>query len=99
MTDGSNNEQGSNEQGRAYREDDPTNPLGLSLPELERDKLGAAGGTPFEPMPGRRMREYMVLPPAFAADAELMRAWLARAFRHTAKLPAKPVRAAARRRA
>src|SRR5207248_2604784 len=34
----------------------------LRLSEGDRAALRAAGGTPFEPMPGRPMREYIAVP-------------------------------------
>ena len=46
----------------------------VRLPDAERDELAAAGGTPFAPMPGRPMREYLVLPPDTAARSSGRRA-------------------------
>ena len=34
------------------------------LSEQERAKVAKAGAKPFEPMPGRPMKEYVVIPPA-----------------------------------
>lgn len=47
------------------------------------------GGREFEPMPGRAMGGYTVLPAEAAADADALRPWLERAFRAAAALPPK----------
>lgn len=59
----------------------------LRLGEPDRAKLAGEGGAPFEAMPGRRMREYMVLQPALSAEANGLQAWLACAFRFTPRCP------------
>jgi TfoX/Sxy family transcriptional regulator of competence genes len=51
----------------------------VRLPDDQRAELAAAGGTSFEPMPGRPMREYLVLPPAVAGDPDAAEPWLVRA--------------------
>jgi TfoX/Sxy family transcriptional regulator of competence genes len=61
----------------------------LRLPEDARAELSAAGGTPFEPMPGRPMREYLALPPAVVDDPASLDAWLDRGLAYTESLPAK----------
>lgn len=48
-----------------------------------------AGGLPFEPMPGRAMSGYTILPAAVAADPDALRSWLERAFRAASELPPK----------
>ncbi|HYM62290.1 MAG TPA: TfoX/Sxy family protein [Thermoanaerobaculia bacterium] len=61
----------------------------LRLPEAERLALQKIGGKPFEPMPGRPMREYVVAPATtVAATAELVR-WLKKAHAYAASLPPK----------
>jgi TfoX/Sxy family transcriptional regulator of competence genes len=73
----------------------------MRLPEKERDRfLELAGAHPFEPMPGRVMREYVVAPDALADEPRAVRSWLTKAFRYASSLPAKPSRkgGAARRR-
>jgi len=58
----------------------------------ERD----AGMTPFEPMPGRLMREYMILPAAALRDPDVLDEWLRRSVEFVGSLPpkeAKPKRA------
>ena len=64
----------------------------VRLPDAERDELAAAGGTPFEPMPGRPMREYLVMPPAMADDPTAAAPWLTRALDHASGLPPKKKR-------
>jgi TfoX/Sxy family transcriptional regulator of competence genes len=51
----------------------------IRLPDDARTALAEAGGTPFEVMPGRPMREYLVLPATLASDPAAMRPWLERA--------------------
>jgi TfoX/Sxy family transcriptional regulator of competence genes len=60
----------------------------IRLPDEGREELTAAGGTPFEPMPGRPMREYLVLPGAVLADPGALESWLERARAYTEGLPA-----------
>lgn len=71
--------------------------LMLRLPEEERSRLlSAEGWQPFEPMPGRVMREYLTLPAEIAEDSEQAGTWLQRSADYTRGLPAKPVKAARR---
>ena len=64
----------------------------VRLPDAERAELAAAGGTAFEPMPGRPMREYLVLPPSLAGDPAVATPWVTRALDHVAGLPPKAKR-------
>jgi hypothetical protein len=64
----------------------------VRLPDDPRTELAAAGGTAFEPMPGRPMREYLVMPAAMAADAEAAQPWLTRALEYAQQLPPKAKR-------
>jgi TfoX/Sxy family transcriptional regulator of competence genes len=64
----------------------------VRLPDDQRSQLAAAGGTPFEPMPGRPMREYLVLPPAIAADPAAAEPWVRRALAYVETLPPKKKR-------
>lgn len=76
------------------------------LPERDRDHLiASAGALPFEPMPGRRMKEYVVLPQAIVESPRVFANWLAKAADYAAataksapgkKTPKKPGRAAAK---
>lgn len=52
-------------------------------------ELAAAGGTAFEPMPGRPMRSYLALPEAIRADDEQLDAWLGRALATVRAMPSK----------
>jgi TfoX/Sxy family transcriptional regulator of competence genes len=64
----------------------------IRLPDKARAELAAAGGAPFEPMPGRPMREYLVIPGAVLADADALQSWLERSRAYTEALPAKTKR-------
>lgn len=61
----------------------------LRLAEADRAELLAAGGAVFEPMPGRPMKGFAVLPAATLTDDAALGRWLARAIDHAASLPAK----------
>jgi TfoX/Sxy family transcriptional regulator of competence genes len=61
----------------------------VRLPDAERATLAGEGGTPFEPMPGRAMREYVVLPAAWRGDPDRVREWAARSLEWAVELPAK----------
>lgn len=63
--------------------------LMLRLDEAGRAEATSLGGRPFEPAPGRAMKEYVALPPAVVADAEATRAWVSRAAEYAASLPPK----------
>lgn len=66
--------------------------LFVRLGESERQRLlREPDACPFEPMPGRRMTEYVVVPDPLA-NRNLAK-WLTRALRYTASLPPKPPRA------
>ena len=50
------------------------------LGEADRENaMTRHGATPFEPMPGRRMREYVVLPERIFAYPAALRDWIAKA--------------------
>jgi TfoX/Sxy family transcriptional regulator of competence genes len=53
------------------------------------DRLLAAGGAPFSPMPGRSMKGWASLPPEVVADDEALEPWLERSFAFAGSLPAK----------
>jgi len=61
----------------------------LRLSEDERAEVTAAGGRPFEPMPGRAMKEYVALPPDMMADRNVARLWVRKAAAYAASLPPK----------
>jgi hypothetical protein len=53
----------------------------------------AAGGRVFEPMAGRPMREYVVLPEIWRGDVPRIEEWAARALDHADELPPKQPKA------
>ena len=59
----------------------------IRLPEGARAELSALGATPFEPMPGRPMREYLSMPPPLIADPAALAAWLERALAGVLAMP------------
>jgi hypothetical protein len=61
----------------------------VRLAEPDRAALVAKGGHVFEPMPGRPMREYVVLPKAVLRDRRALADWIRRGLAHTAAVPAK----------
>ena len=66
----------------------------LRLEESDRRRLLAVkGAAPFEPMPGRPMREYVVVPPAFIAAPVKLRAWVKRALEYAFEMPVKAPKA------
>ena len=67
--------------------------LVLRLGEPHRATLLAAGGSDFEPMPGRKMTGYVLMPPAWRGKAKQAEGWVAAALEATAKLPAKQPKA------
>ena len=67
-------------------------PVGLALKLSVEDRetlLEQPDAALFEPMPGRKMRQYVVLPPATASAEDGLREWLGRAYRYAASLPPK----------
>ena len=61
----------------------------VRLSEADRAEASALGATPFEPMPGRPMREYVCLPEVILGQPKELAAWLERARAKAASLPAK----------
>jgi TfoX/Sxy family transcriptional regulator of competence genes len=62
-------------------------------PEDRAALLAHAGARLFEPMPGRRMREYVVVPPKIVRTKAALRRWLAQASAYTGSLPPKTAKA------
>jgi TfoX/Sxy family transcriptional regulator of competence genes len=55
----------------------------LRLPESDRtEMMKIKGARIFEPMPGRQMREYVVVPAALVDSHEALRPWIARALQY-----------------
>jgi TfoX/Sxy family transcriptional regulator of competence genes len=62
----------------------------LRLPDEERSEfLRLKGAKPFEPMPGRVMREYVVVPSVLLRAPEQFRPWVEKALAYASSLPAK----------
>jgi len=62
----------------------------IRLPDDARAELLALpGARPFEPMTGRPMKGYAVLPDDVVADQERLAAWVRRAIDHATTLPPK----------
>jgi TfoX/Sxy family transcriptional regulator of competence genes len=66
----------------------------VRLSESDRaDAVKRAGAKPFEPTPGRGMKEYVELPASVIADSPGLRRWLERGITYVAGLPRKPAKA------
>lgn len=62
----------------------------VRVSEPDRDALlELPGAHPFEPMPGRSMGRYVVLPPEVAANDDAIDPWLDRAIAFTRSMPPK----------
>src|SRR5947209_2552382 len=59
------------------------------LAEDARERALRSGAKPFEPMPGRPMKEYVVVPAADVAKPAALAKWIALAHGHAATLPEK----------
>ena len=67
----------------------------VRLPAERRQTLIASGGgAQFEPMPGRPMREYVVLPASVVEEGQTLAAIVAEAFAFGASMPAKETKRA-----
>jgi TfoX/Sxy family transcriptional regulator of competence genes len=68
--------------------------LFVRLSEADRAQLAATvpEARALEPMPGRPMREYIVLPPAVYQDEGAFNYWVDRALQHARSLPPKLVK-------
>jgi TfoX/Sxy family transcriptional regulator of competence genes len=64
----------------------------IRLPEDAQAELAGMGATQFEPMPGRPMRGFLIVPPSLVADQAALIPWLERARAHVLSLPPKPGR-------
>jgi TfoX/Sxy family transcriptional regulator of competence genes len=62
----------------------------LRLPEEQRiEFLRLKGAKQFEPMPGRVMREYVVVPKGLLNAPEQLRSWVEKSLAYVSSLPAK----------
>jgi len=66
----------------------------VRLPEGAQRELLRQGATPFEPMPGRPMRGWVLLPPSIERDTLALSKWLQQAFEHAMTLPPKSSKSA-----
>jgi TfoX/Sxy family transcriptional regulator of competence genes len=67
-------------------------PVGLALKLSEQDRetlLAQPGAKPFEPMPGRKMRQYALLPPALQSTQGELLKWIGKSYEYAATLPPK----------
>lgn len=65
------------------------NRMFVRLPEPGKIELIKLGGRPFEPMPGRPMKEYVEVPPALLRSQHALAGWVRRAFDYASSLPPK----------
>ena len=63
--------------------------LFVRLSDADGATLMREGGSDFEPMPGRAMKGYTVVPEGWMADTEGSARWVEAAFRFTVALPIK----------
>jgi len=61
----------------------------LRLPEGSRAELLKMNARIFEPMPGRPMREYVIVPPSLLRDRNKLSAWVKKALEYGSSLPPK----------
>jgi len=61
----------------------------VRLSEPDRQAAARDGAQPFEPMPGRPMREYVVVPDRVRESSSDLRAWLEKAHAYARSLPPK----------
>lgn len=63
----------------------------LRLSENDRKEILSRSdeASPFEPIKGKRMKEYMTLPDSILKDSDELREWLSRSYTYVSSLPAK----------
>lgn len=61
----------------------------LRLSEADRESMAKEGGSPFEPMPGRAMSEYMTIPPKWRSQPKTVLGWVRRSLEFSGQLPPK----------
>jgi hypothetical protein len=61
----------------------------VRLPDAEIAAAKAGGAGPFEPMPGKPMKAFVVIPPGDVADDAAIRRWVERGLAHAGSMPAK----------
>jgi TfoX/Sxy family transcriptional regulator of competence genes len=71
--------------------------LVLRLGEDAIAEIKRRGATDFEPMPGRAMKGWVVVPQAILARAALAEGWVTRAYRHVSEMPRQARKAKAKK--
>ena len=61
----------------------------VRLPDAEIEAAKAAGAGPFEPMPGKPMKAFVVIPPADVADDARIAEWVERGLALAGSMPPK----------
>jgi hypothetical protein len=61
----------------------------VRLSDVELAGAVAAGAAPFEVMPGRPMKGFVVIPPAVVADDDAIGAWVEKGIAHAGAMPPK----------
>jgi len=69
----------------------------LRLPDADREALlKVKGAEQFEPMPGRPMKEYVMVPPALVSSPKKLEPWIAKSLAYGASLKPKAKKAKAK---
>jgi hypothetical protein len=61
----------------------------VRLPDAEIEPARKAGASSFEPMPGKPMKAFVVIPSADVGDDAAIRRWVERGLAHAASMPPK----------
>ena len=61
----------------------------VRLSVSEREAAIGRGATQFEVMPGRPMKDFVVIPPAIVADDDAIGAWVEKGLAHAGAMPPK----------
>ncbi len=61
----------------------------VRLPDAEIEPAKATGATGFEPMPGRPMKAFVVIPASDVADDDAIAGWVERGLAHARSMPPK----------
>lgn len=70
----------------------------IRLSESDREEITKNYNTsPFEPMPGRVMKEYVILPSSILADFKIFQEWMKRSIHFVSSLPPKEKKPAKRK--
>lgn len=61
----------------------------VRLPDAEIEPAIAAGAAPFEVLPGKTMKSFVVVPPSDVGDDAAIHRWVDRGLAHAASMPPK----------